>query len=152
MNKTNNILFIVNPFAGVSKKRSFPKMVERRLGDANIYYKIRYTESEGHATQLAESGVKDGAHIVAAVGGDGTVNEVARALVNTETALAIIPAGSGNGMSMHLRIGRNTQRALDILKNPNFEKNRYMQDQRRVFSEYGRHGNRCPCGLSDFAK
>lgn len=97
-------------------------MVERRLGDANIYYKIRYTESEGHATQLAESGVKDGAHIVAAVGGDGTVNEVARALVNTETALAIIPAGSGNGMSMHLRIGRNTQRALDILKNPNFEK------------------------------
>lgn len=97
-------------------------MVERSLKDSNIYYKIRYTEHEGHATELAQAGVNEGAHIVAAVGGDGTVNEVARALVNTETALAIIPAGSGNGLSMHLGIGRNSQRALELLKDPVFEK------------------------------
>jgi len=117
LSKAKKILFIVNPFAGVSKKRNFPEMVEKHLGNSNVYYKIAYTEYGGHATELAEQGVKEGADIIAAVGGDGTVNEVAKALVNTDTALGIIPGGSGNGLSMHLGIGRNTSKAIKLLKN-----------------------------------
>ncbi len=121
MSHTNKILFIVNPFAGISKKRNFPEMVENRLGNSNVYYKIAYTEYAGHAIELASKGVKEGADIIAAVGGDGTVNEVAGALVGSETALAIIPGGSGNGLSMHLGIGRNAAKALSLLKSPDFE-------------------------------
>ena len=122
MTDTNKILFIVNPFAGISKKKNFPKMVEYHLGSANVSYNIKYTEHSGHATTLAQVGVKDGTDIVVAVGGDGTVNEVAKALVNTSTALGIIPGGSGNGLSMHLGIGRNAHKALSILKNPKFKR------------------------------
>jgi YegS/Rv2252/BmrU family lipid kinase len=121
LNHTNKILFIVNPFAGISKKKNFPAMVEKRLGNSNVYYKIAYTEYAGHAKELARKGVEEGADIVAAVGGDGTVNEVAGALVGSNTALAIIPGGSGNGLSMHLGIGRNASKALSLLKNPGYD-------------------------------
>ena len=97
-------------------------MVERRLKNSNIYYKIAYTEYAGHAVELAKEGVKNEVDVVAAVGGDGTVNEVASALVGSNTALAIIPGGSGNGLSMHLGIGRNAGKALSLLNDPDFEK------------------------------
>ncbi|MEE9372760.1 MAG: diacylglycerol kinase family protein [Saprospiraceae bacterium] len=121
MKKTYKILFIVNPFAGISKKRNFPKMVEKHFEKPNADYKIVYTEYAGHAKELAAKGVAEGADIIAAVGGDGTVNEVGGALVDSKTALAIIPGGSGNGLSMHLGIGRNAGKALSLLKNPDFE-------------------------------
>jgi YegS/Rv2252/BmrU family lipid kinase len=120
LKRTNKILFIVNPFAGVSSKKSFPKLVENQLKEADLAYEIVYTQGIGHATELAKEGVEKGVDIVAAVGGDGTVNEVAQGLIGTETALGIIPGGSGNGLSMHLGIGRNPIKALNILRNPDF--------------------------------
>ena len=119
--KTRRILFVVNPFAGISKKQRFPAMVERKLGKSDVYYRISYTEYAGHATELASQAVEDGVDIVAAVGGDGTVNEVAKALIGTDVPLAIIPGGSGNGLSTHLGIGRNAGRALRILRDPDFK-------------------------------
>jgi YegS/Rv2252/BmrU family lipid kinase len=53
--------------------------------------------------------------IVVAIGGDGTINEIARSLVHTDTALGIIPCGSGNGLARHLRIPMEPKAAIDIL-------------------------------------
>jgi diacylglycerol kinase (ATP) len=65
---------------------------------------LRLTERPGHARELAAAAVRDGCATVVAVGGDGTVNEVARALAGTPAALGIIAAGSGNGLARHLGI------------------------------------------------
>lgn len=84
--------------------------------DMNKYdVTFRFTSHPGHATELAAEAVADGVDIVVAVGGDGTVNEVARALVGTDTALGIIPCGSGNGLARHLHIPMNVRKAVEIL-------------------------------------
>ena len=75
---------------------------------------ILYTKYAGHAKELAANADSD---VVVAVGGDGTVNEVASGLVGTEKALGIIPCGSGDGLALHLGISRNYHKALEQLKN-----------------------------------
>ena len=108
------ILFIVNPISGHRDKRRFREHVASVLGGENITYEIAFTERAGHATELAETAVGK-YDIVAAVGGDGTLNEVARGLVGTDTALAVIPCGSGNGLARCLHIPLNTDKALRLL-------------------------------------
>lgn len=97
------IVFIVNPISPTIKNKNIEKTIRKNL-DLNQYcYKIVYTEHAGHATELAQKALES-ADIVAAIGGDGTVNEVGRALIDTHVALAIIPVGSGNGLARHLGI------------------------------------------------
>src|SRR5262249_1311819 len=74
-----------------------------------------YTQYPQHATELALKAVRDSADIIAAVGGDGTVNEIGKALINTKAVLAIIPAGSGNGLARHLGIPVGLTRAIKAL-------------------------------------
>ena len=109
------IFFIVNPISGSGKQRTIEALIEKHL-DLNLYsFKVGFTEYRGHATELAREAVSDGANIVVAVGGDGTVNEVGRALVGTETTLAIIPTGSGNGLARHLRLPMNFRKAINVI-------------------------------------
>ena len=73
-----------------------------------------YTERAGHAVEIAAQKLpKRNAHVVVAIGGDGTINEIARSLVHTKTALGIIPCGSGNGLARHLHIPMEPKKALD---------------------------------------
>lgn len=111
-----SILFIVNPFSGTSGKGSLENSILKHLDLNKFDYQIQYTEASGHAISLSKAAAnkKD---IVVAVGGDGTVNEVASQLLHSKTSLGIIPGGSGNGFSMHLGIGRNLVRAINILNN-----------------------------------
>ncbi len=78
---------------------------------------ILITARAGHAAELARGAVDRGAHIVVAWGGDGTVNEVATALVGTSAALAVIPAGSGNGLARMLGMPADTTRAIGRILN-----------------------------------
>ncbi|MBL9199226.1 MAG: diacylglycerol kinase family lipid kinase [Opitutaceae bacterium] len=73
------------------------------------------TERPGHASALAAAAIADGCGVIAAVGGDGTMNEVASALVGTPATLGLVPCGSGDGLGRHLRIHGPVARALDIL-------------------------------------
>jgi diacylglycerol kinase (ATP) len=73
------------------------------------------TERGGHATELARQAVADGCDTVVAFGGDGTMNEVAQALMGTETRLGLLPCGSGNGLARHLGIPLKTAAALELL-------------------------------------
>jgi diacylglycerol kinase (ATP) len=114
-NSPKRILFIVNPISGIGKQKRIKQLIGERL-DKNIFTpEIVYTESQGQATEISRKAAADGVEIVVAVGGDGTVNETAAGLVGTSTALAIIPAGSGNGLARHLKIPMKLKRAMDII-------------------------------------
>ncbi len=115
MKEKKKLLFIVNPISGSSHKESFPEFVDRLLDKSQCDYEVKYTERAGHASELSKAAVAKNIDIVVAVGGDGTINEVARCLVNTKTQLGIIPSGSGNGLARHLNIPLNFEGALRLI-------------------------------------
>jgi len=105
---------ILNPRAGVSAHRVRAAVERGRPGWTD--YEVRLTRAAGHATELAREAVACGADVVLAVGGDGTVNEVARGLLGSRTALGIVPAGSGNGLARALRLPARPEQALAELE------------------------------------
>ncbi|MBE0648555.1 MAG: diacylglycerol kinase family lipid kinase [Bacteroidales bacterium] len=109
------IVFIVNPISGSGKKSDIAKVIGRYLDASRYSSSVFFTETRGHATRLARDAAEAGANVVVAVGGDGTVNEVGKGIVGTETAIAIIPTGSGNGLARHLRLPLNYRRAIGII-------------------------------------
>ncbi len=118
MNK-QAIWFIVNPISGGKKvHQSIVELIDSQL-DRRLYSpKICYTEYAGHATGIAEEAVKNGIPTVVAIGGDGTINEVGKALIHTNTALGIIPTGSGNGLARELEIPMKAAKAIESLNTP----------------------------------
>ena len=94
--------FIINPIAGDIQKQNLPKVIAQNLDLSQFEYSIKYTERVGQASHLARQAVKDEVDILVAVGGDGSINEVAKEIVNTPVVLAIIPLGSGNALAYHL--------------------------------------------------
>lgn len=110
---SRSALFIINKFAG----GGFQPKVEGKILDIcakhNVECSIEFTRDRGHATVLAQEGVDKKFNCIVAVGGDGTVNEVARALVNTQQVMAIVPKGSGNGLSRHLGIPLPFEKAVE---------------------------------------
>jgi YegS/Rv2252/BmrU family lipid kinase len=109
------IAFIINPIAGGKNKFHFSQTIEKHLDLTIFEYQIIQTERVNHAFDLTKIAVQEGAQIVVAVGGDGTINEIAAALIGTQTKLAIIPYGSGNGLARALKIPMNTCKAFSII-------------------------------------
>lgn len=109
------ILFIINPISGTRRKQSIPAEIDQWLNHQLFDYDIKFTTHAGHASELTKEATENGVDIVVAVGGDGTINEVARSLVHTSTALGIIPCGSGNGLARHLQIPQTPRGAIEIL-------------------------------------
>ena len=110
-----NIAFIVNPISGTKTKNRVTKLIRELLDPQQFSPTVVLTEYAGHATQLAQQFALEGYYAVVAVGGDGTVNEVATGLIGTDTALGIIPNGSGNGFARHLDISTRMNRAIEML-------------------------------------
>jgi len=107
-------LLLVNPISGIGKQKNIEKLIGSCIDKEKLEVDIKYTEYPGHAKELA--GEAAGSHdIVVAVGGDGTVNEVGTSLIGSDTALAIIPTGSGNGLARHLNIPMRPEKALLLL-------------------------------------
>lgn len=118
MNK-QAIWFIVNPISGGKKvHQSIVELIDSQL-DKQLYSpKVCYTAYAGHATEIAADAVKHNIPVVVAIGGDGTVNEVGKALIHTNTALGIIPTGSGNGLARELEIPMKAAKAIESLNTP----------------------------------
>ena len=112
-----NIAFIVNPISGTKAKNKIAKLIRELLDLQQFLPTVVVTEYAGHATQLAQQFALEGYYAAIAVGGDGTVNEVANGLVGSNTALGIIPNGSGNGFARHLDISTRMNRAVEMLNN-----------------------------------
>lgn len=109
------IVFIMNPISGTASKAAVPQLIENRLDQSLFEYEIRLTEHAGHATTIAQQAAEEGIDLVVAVGGDGTVNEVGRALIETQTAMAILPCGSGNGLARHLMLPMDLGKAISLI-------------------------------------
>ena len=96
-----------------------PALIEQYLDHSIFDYEITITEYRKHAKAIAAQSAMDGFDIVCAVGGDGSVHEVGTALIGTETKLAILPAGSGNGLARHLKIPLNLIEAIQSINEQN---------------------------------
>ncbi|MFQ5627767.1 MAG: diacylglycerol/lipid kinase family protein [bacterium] len=108
------ILFIINPIAGPRKDKQHVLDVLED-GFSHLDFDTYQTKSRGDAAVAAKKAGANGYQTVVAVGGDGTVNEVASSLVNTNVALGIIPRGSGNGLARALKIPFNTKAAINVV-------------------------------------
>lgn len=104
------IHFILNPNAGTNSLQKRERIV--RLLNAIPNSKVWQTERVKHATELTQIALTEGATKVIAIGGDGTINEVASALLKTNIPMGIIPMGSGNGLARHLQIPLQFEKAL----------------------------------------
>lgn len=113
--RKKRIMFIVNPIAGVRSKLRVPDLIELEIDKEQYDYQIAYTQFAGHAVFLAQDAVKNNFDVVVAVGGDGSVNEVASQLVDTPVALGIVPLGSGNGLARKLGIALQQRAAIRTL-------------------------------------
>ena len=98
------ILFIVNPISGHHDKSKFPSIVEKLIDKDKYEYTITLTEYGGHAVELTKQAIENQYDIIVAVGGDGTINEVATTMIGASQTFAIVPYGSGNGLARHLHL------------------------------------------------
>lgn len=135
---------IINPISGNKSKKAIPEMLTSLL-DAHIFdIHIFLTSFEGHATLIATEALQDKVSYVIAVGGDGTINEIAKVLVGTDTILGIIPSGSGNGLARDLHISMDFRSAIEIIKENNITNIDYGIANGHIFF--------CTCGVGFDAK
>ncbi|SDQ01379.1 lipid kinase, YegS/Rv2252/BmrU family [Mucilaginibacter sp. OK268] len=107
-------LFIINPISGGKKKDGVPELIDQNLDKAVFDATIVFSDGVSHARIIALEAVGK-YDIIVAVGGDGTVNEIASAIVGSDTALGIVPYGSGNGLARFLGIPMNPNQAIQTL-------------------------------------
>lgn len=113
-------LFIINPISGGKKKDQVPALIKKILDHTQFEATIVYTERAMHGSDLAKDAVGVYDYVIA-VGGDGTVNEIASAIVGTNIALGIIPFGSGNGLARFLGIPMDTGKSIETINGERVE-------------------------------
>ncbi len=133
------ILFLINPMSGTSHKEQFPAIINE-LTDSDIFdIEIVITKYKGEATEIVKQKLIENYRYFVAVGGDGTVNEIAKVLINTKAIMGIIPVGSGNGLARHLQIPLQPRKAIQLIN-----------EQKYQTIDYGLVNNKpffCTCGV-----
>lgn len=112
------ILFIINPISGIYRRRKrvrILKYIEKYIDADKYHYEYVFTKAKNHAKSLSTEAAKNGFDIIVAVGGDGTINEVSKTLINTDIFLGIVPIGSGNGLARHLNIPFNLKKTIKTI-------------------------------------
>jgi YegS/Rv2252/BmrU family lipid kinase len=113
------LLFVLNPRAGRNRRRpELRDQLERFARRHRLDATVALTSGPGHATELARAAILARCTHVVAVGGDGTMNEVAQGVLETDTVLALVPCGSGNGLARHLKLPTRLDAALGLLIAP----------------------------------
>ena len=116
---SHKIKFIINPKSGFNRNpRRILRWIDSIIKPSGIPFNICYTKKPGDGTLLAKEAVDQGFSTVAVVGGDGTINEAGRALIQSEVTLAVVPAGSGNGFARNFKIPLRQYHAIKLLLNP----------------------------------
>lgn len=109
------IRFIINPISGKKHRKNLASQIESVLNHERFDYDIKISEYAGHSKVLVQEAVDSHYDIVAVAGGDGSINEVGTRLIGTDIALAVIPCGSGNGLSRCLNIPLDPIKALELI-------------------------------------
>ena len=109
------ILYFINPISGPPRKRSLQDIISKKTKEQNIYFEILLAEKDGRYSFLKEKVIKEKITDVVICGGDGTVNQVAAALIGVDINIGIIPAGSGNGLAFTAKIPKQTAKALELI-------------------------------------
>jgi YegS/Rv2252/BmrU family lipid kinase len=116
-----SIQFIINPKSGGKSKNKVPQLIEKYLDKEKFDFKISLTNSEKETKQLAELSVANNINTIVAVGGDGTINNIAKYVKNSNTVLGIIPFGSGNGFARELNLFGSIQNSIQIINKQNIK-------------------------------
>lgn len=116
------ILFVINPISGVKTKYNFPLKIDKYLDKSKFDSECVFTEYRGHGSQIAAEAIRNGVDILVAVGGDGTINEVASEVEGTNKLMGIIPFGSGNGLARSLGIPIHAIQAIKRINKLNISK------------------------------
>lgn len=127
------IIFIINPISGTRDKKFIVQDIDNLLNKDLFDYTIETTKYAGNAKEISQRAKDENIDIVVAVGGDGTVNEVASELIGSHTALGILPCGSGDGLARHLKIPLNIKGAIETLNLCNIEAMDYATVCNRPF-------------------
>lgn len=111
----SNILFIINPISGGKQKQKIPALIDAYLDRSKFNANFSFTSYIGHAAEIAEEAANKNFDIIVAVGGDGTINEIASKVIGQHKTLGIIPFGSGNGLARALNIPMNAKKAIQVI-------------------------------------
>ena len=133
------ITAIINPVSGTTSKKRIPDLLDQYIPSDKFEKQFFFTEYRGHAFELASRAVKEKSDYVIAVGGDGTVNEVAQALIGSSSILGIVPMGSGNGLARDLTIPMDSRKALEVILERKIKTIDYCKANNRIFF--------CTCGV-----
>lgn len=109
------IFAIINPISGIGPKSQIPAMLAEKMQHTEHELVMAYTKRPGHGAELARQAVANDYGAIIAVGGDGTVNEIASVLRDTDLTLGVIPRGSGNGLARALGIPLTVGKAIDTI-------------------------------------
>lgn len=139
MDNKKKVYVIINPVSGTSSKQNLPHKIAEALDAHKFDVHIFITGYAGHGSEIAKQAIEDKVEYVIAVGGDGTVNEVAATLIDSDTTLGIIPMGSGNGLGRDLNIPTDAKKALSVITEENIVKIDYGRVNDRIFF--------CTCGV-----
>ena len=139
MSAPKRLLAIINPISGTKDKEEIPALIREVIDPSKYRVECVFTQYAGHGAELTHRAVDESVDIVLSVGGDGTCNEIARELIDTSTALAIVPVGSGNGLARHLGISMDVRKALEIINDGQIVDLDYCTANDRPFF--------CTCGV-----
>lgn len=117
-----HIHFIINPIAGKGNNHINLNILNQYFSIEEYNVVIKKSLHKKHAITLTQESILEKAEIIVACGGDGTINEVASCLVNTQIILGIIPIGSGNGLASNLKIPKQIHKSLLLIKNETIKK------------------------------
>ncbi|MDO4971833.1 MAG: diacylglycerol kinase family lipid kinase [Bacteroidales bacterium] len=133
------LLAVVNPKSGTGNQHQIPQLIDSIIDKSRFAVDIRLVEAEGDAYRFGREAVDNGYYGLVAIGGDGTVNGAASAVVNSDVALAVVPCGSGNGLGRHLNIPMDVKKALALINDDRVEPFDYCTVNDRPFM--------CTCGM-----
>lgn len=137
--RKKKIYVIINPVSGTSSKQNLPHKIAEMLDARKFDVHIFITGYAGHGSEIAKQAIDNKVDYVIAAGGDGTVNEVASTLIDSNTALGIIPLGSGNGLGRDLNIPTDAKKAISVILEENIISIDYGKVNDRIFF--------CTCGV-----
>ncbi|MDR0682425.1 MAG: diacylglycerol kinase family lipid kinase [Dysgonamonadaceae bacterium] len=133
------ISVIINPISGTASKKHIPMLLDQYIPSNKFEKQFFFTEYHGHAFEMASQAVQNRSDFVIAVGGDGTVNEVAKALIHSSSVLGIIPMGSGNGLARDLFIPMDVRKAIEVIAEQQITCIDYCKANEQIFF--------CTCGV-----